>query len=177
MSKEPIIICNVILKAWVVCHRHYVERMKTFVLGLVFVYVLAHEQAISNCNFSDSKFQEYSLIMSERDTFHKDMEKLQDEVQESRKAKKVQEEDRRKFTCQIEMLKREVRNRGFLSVKKQPDVSISFEIQFAHPWYLHYLLTIKIGAKILIPFFQSTLTRRPKSEKILNTRIPYNNGK
>ena len=25
-------------------------------------------------------FQEYSLIMSERDTFHKEMEKLQDEV-------------------------------------------------------------------------------------------------
>ena len=67
------------------------------------------------CNFSDPTFQEYSLIMSERDTFHKDMEKLQDEVQESRKAKKVQEEDRRKFTCQIEMLKREVRNPSFLS--------------------------------------------------------------
>ena len=52
--------------------------------------------------------QEYSLIMSERDTFHKEMEKLQDEVQETRKSKKLQDEDRRKFTCQIEMLKREV---------------------------------------------------------------------
>merc|ERR1712079_453452 len=61
----------------------------------------------------NAAMQEYSLIMSERDTFHKDMEKLQDEVQESRKAKKVQEEDRRKFTCQIEMLKREVRNGVF----------------------------------------------------------------
>ena len=78
--------------------------------------------------------------MSERDTFHKDMEKLQDEVQESRKAKKVQEEDRRKFTCQIEMLKREVRNPVFCPVEKQPDWSVSFEIQCAHPWYLHYLL-------------------------------------
>ena len=31
--------------AWFVCHRHYVERTKTFVLGFVFVLVLAHEQA------------------------------------------------------------------------------------------------------------------------------------
>ena len=46
--------------------------------------------------------------MSERDTFHKEMEKLQDEVLETRKTKKVQDEDRRKFSCQLEMLKREV---------------------------------------------------------------------
>ena len=31
--------------------------------------------------FSFSNLQEYSLIMSERDTFHKEMEKIQDEVQ------------------------------------------------------------------------------------------------
>ena len=30
---------------------------------------------------SFSNLQEYSLIMSERDTFHKEMEKIQDEVQ------------------------------------------------------------------------------------------------
>ena len=52
--------------------------------------------------------QEYSLIMSERDTFHKEMEKLQDEVSIARKTKKQEEEERRKLSCQVEMLKREV---------------------------------------------------------------------
>ena len=52
--------------------------------------------------------QEYSLIMSERDTFHKEMEKLQDEVSMARKTKKQEEEERRKLSCQVEMLKREV---------------------------------------------------------------------
>ena len=52
--------------------------------------------------------------MSERDTFHKEMEKLQDEVLETRKTKKVQDEDRRKFSCQLEMLKREVLALAFL---------------------------------------------------------------
>ena len=33
---------------------------------------------------SFSNLQEYSLIMSERDTFHKEMEKIQDEVQNSK---------------------------------------------------------------------------------------------
>ena len=45
-TNEPINLCNVILRAWFVCHRHYLERTKTFVLGFVFVFVLAHEQAV-----------------------------------------------------------------------------------------------------------------------------------
>ena len=51
MTNEPIIICNVILRAWFVPHRHYLEQTKTFVLGFVFVFVLAHEQAIIKNNF------------------------------------------------------------------------------------------------------------------------------
>ena len=101
--------------------------------------------------------------MSERDTFHKDMEKLQDEVQESRKAKKVQEEDRRKFTCQIEMLKREVRNRVFCPLRSS-QTGLS-HLRFNLPILGTYTICsyiIEIGARILIPFFQSTLTRRPK---------------
>ena len=47
VTNKPIILCNVILRAWFVCHRHYLERTKTFVFVLVFVFVLAHEQAIS----------------------------------------------------------------------------------------------------------------------------------
>ena len=47
VTNEPIILCNVILRAWFVRHRHYLERTKTFVLGFVFVFGLAHEQAIS----------------------------------------------------------------------------------------------------------------------------------
>ena len=42
VTNEPIILCNVILRAWFVCHRHYLERTKTF----VYVLVMAHEQAI-----------------------------------------------------------------------------------------------------------------------------------
>jgi chromosome segregation ATPase len=45
----------------------------------------------------NAAMQEYSLIMSERDTFHKEMEKIQDEVSESRKAKKQEEEERKKI--------------------------------------------------------------------------------
>merc|ERR1719412_599193 len=56
----------------------------------------------------NAAMQEYSLIMSERDTFHKEMEKIQDEVSESRKAKKQEEEERKKLSCQVEMLRREV---------------------------------------------------------------------
>ena len=41
MTNEPIILCNVILRAWFVRHRHNLERTKTF------VFVLANEQAIS----------------------------------------------------------------------------------------------------------------------------------
>ena len=47
VTNEPIILCNVILRAWFVHHRHYLERTKTFVFSFVFVFVLAHEQAIS----------------------------------------------------------------------------------------------------------------------------------
>ena len=46
MTNEPLNLCNAILRAWFVHHRHYLERTKTFVLGFVFVFVLAHEQAI-----------------------------------------------------------------------------------------------------------------------------------
>ena len=45
MSQYLYVIKGVILRAWFVCHRHYLDRSKTFVLGSVFV--LAHEQAIS----------------------------------------------------------------------------------------------------------------------------------
>ena len=45
MTNEPIILCKVILRAWFVRHRHYLESTKTF--GFVFVFVLAHEQATS----------------------------------------------------------------------------------------------------------------------------------
>ena len=46
LTHEPIIICNVILRVWFNPHRHYLERTKTFVNGFLFVFVLAHEQAI-----------------------------------------------------------------------------------------------------------------------------------
>ena len=46
VTNEPIILCYVILRAWFVCHRHYLERTKTFVLGFVFIFVLTHGQAI-----------------------------------------------------------------------------------------------------------------------------------
>ena len=38
---------NVILRAWFVRHRYYLERMITFGFVFVFAFVLAHEQAIS----------------------------------------------------------------------------------------------------------------------------------
>ena len=47
VTNEPIIICKVVLRAWFNRHMYYLERMKTFVLGFIFVFVLAHEQAIS----------------------------------------------------------------------------------------------------------------------------------
>ena len=46
------ILCNVILRAWFVHHRHYLEQTKTFVLGFVFVFFLAHEQAIEGKLFA-----------------------------------------------------------------------------------------------------------------------------
>ena len=61
MTNEP--ICNVIIRAWFVRHCHFLERAKTFVLGLVFV--LAHEQAIRmgtnwNIGFADLAFDRHS---------------------------------------------------------------------------------------------------------------------
>ena len=53
MTNEPIVICNVIIRAWFVRHRHYLQRMKTFVLGFVFVFVLANEQAITAVRHTD----------------------------------------------------------------------------------------------------------------------------
>ena len=47
MTKEPILQCIIILRAWFVRHSLYPERTKKFVFGFVFVFVLAHEQPIS----------------------------------------------------------------------------------------------------------------------------------
>ena len=49
VTNEPIILCNVILRAWFIRHRHYLGRTKTFVLG--FVFVLAHDQPINERYF------------------------------------------------------------------------------------------------------------------------------
>ena len=51
LMNEPIkyVLCYVILRAWFVRHRHYLERTKTFVFGFVFVF--AHKQVISLLNF------------------------------------------------------------------------------------------------------------------------------
>ena len=46
-DEQTKIICNVILRACFIHHRHYLEQTKVFVLGFVFVFVLAHEQAIT----------------------------------------------------------------------------------------------------------------------------------
>ena len=40
--------CNVILRAWFIRHKHNLERTKTFTLGFVFVFVLAHEHCSLN---------------------------------------------------------------------------------------------------------------------------------
>ena len=47
VTNELIILFYVLLRAWFVRQRHYLERTKTFILGFVFFFVLAHEQAIS----------------------------------------------------------------------------------------------------------------------------------
>jgi len=47
VTNKPTILCNIILRTWFVCHRHYLEGTKTFLLGFIFVFVLAHEQAIN----------------------------------------------------------------------------------------------------------------------------------
>ena len=44
---KPIIACNVILGAWFVHRRHYLDLERTKTFGVVFVFVLAHEKAIS----------------------------------------------------------------------------------------------------------------------------------
>ena len=55
-DKQTHILCNVILRAWFVRHRHDLELTKTFVLSLVFVFVLAHEQATSAAQLTVSLF-------------------------------------------------------------------------------------------------------------------------
>ena len=59
--------------------------------------------------------QEYALIMSERDSVHKEIEKLQDEVSSTNtkmkqveNSSKKQDEEKRKYLCQVELLKREI---------------------------------------------------------------------
>ena len=47
-QRLPYKLVDVILRAWFVRHRHYLERTKTFVLGFVFVFVWAHEPAKSS---------------------------------------------------------------------------------------------------------------------------------
>jgi len=63
----------------------------------------------------NAAMQEYSLIMSERDSVHKDIEKMQEELKEKNKKlsnqenrSKHYEDDKRKLSCKIEMLKREL---------------------------------------------------------------------
>ena len=63
----------------------------------------------------NAAMQEYALIMSERDSVHKEIEKLQDEVsatntkmKEIENSSKKQDEEKRKYLCQIELLKREI---------------------------------------------------------------------
>ena len=46
LTDEPMIVCKIILRAWFIRHRHYLEQKKTFELGFVFVFVLAREQAM-----------------------------------------------------------------------------------------------------------------------------------
>ena len=45
LTKEPILQCIIVLRAWFVRHSLHPERSKTFVFGLIFV--LAHEQPVS----------------------------------------------------------------------------------------------------------------------------------
>ena len=47
ITNETILKCIIELRAWFVRHRLYPGQMKTFVFGLVLVFVLAHEQPIS----------------------------------------------------------------------------------------------------------------------------------
>ena len=63
----------------------------------------------------NAAMQEYSLIMSERDAVHKEIEKLQEEVKDTKKRMagaehktREWEEERRKMLLQVETLKREI---------------------------------------------------------------------
>ena len=63
----------------------------------------------------NAAMQEYSLIMSERDAVHKEIEKLQEEVKDTKRRMagaehktREWEEDRRKMLLQVETLKREI---------------------------------------------------------------------
>ena len=63
----------------------------------------------------NAAMQEYALIMSERDSVHKEIEKLQDEVSttnskmmEAENSSKKNDEEKRSYICQIELLKREI---------------------------------------------------------------------
>ena len=63
----------------------------------------------------NAAMQEYALIMSERDSVHKEIEKLQDEVsttnnkmKEAESSSKKNDEEKRSYICQIELLKREI---------------------------------------------------------------------
>ena len=63
----------------------------------------------------NAAMQEYALIMSERDSVHKEIEKLQDEVsttntkmKEVESSSKKNDEEKRTYLCQIELLKREI---------------------------------------------------------------------
>ena len=53
---------NVILRAWLVRHRHHLERTKIFVLSFGFVFVLAHEQANTWKDLTSSKLRLYTLL-------------------------------------------------------------------------------------------------------------------
>ena len=63
----------------------------------------------------NAAMQEYALIMSESDSVHKEIEKLQDEVSttnskmmEAENSSKKNDEEKRSYICQIELLKREI---------------------------------------------------------------------
>ena len=45
MTYKLILQCIIVLRTWFVRHMFYPERKKTFVFGLVFVFVLAHVMA------------------------------------------------------------------------------------------------------------------------------------
>merc|ERR1711956_179867 len=65
--------------------------------------------------YKDALAKEYSLIMSERDSVHKEIEKFQEEIKEKNKKLAAQdgrhkhhEDEKRKLSCKIEMLRREL---------------------------------------------------------------------